>query len=147
MSVAAWSGTLTDWKSALVELKDHIAPSLGRSETQFSAGAFIDGLLSDAERKTGWMLSEEAGFERPYRIQSLLGRSSWSADHLRDLVRDYVVDALGCADGVLVIDETGFLKKGRHSSASAANILGRLDGSRTARSASSPAMPAALVML
>ena len=60
------------------------------------------------------MLSEEAGFERPYRIQSLLGRSSWSADHLRDLVRDYVVDALG-ADGVLVIEETGFLKKGKHS--------------------------------
>lgn len=115
MSVASWSGTLIDWKSALVELKDQLAPSLGRSETRFSAGAFIDGLLSDAERKTGWMLSEEAGFERPYRIQSLLGRSSWSADHLRDLVRDYVVDALGCADGVLVIDETGFLKKGRHS--------------------------------
>ena len=114
MSVASWSGTLIDWKSALVELKDHLAPSLGRSETRFSAGAFIDGLLSDAERKTGWMLSEEAGFERPYRIQSLLGRSSWSADHLRDLVRDYVVDALG-VDGVLVIDETGFVKKGRHS--------------------------------
>jgi SRSO17 transposase len=75
---------------------------------------FVDGLLSDAERKTGWMLAEEAGFERPYRIQSLLGRRSWSADHLRDLVRGYVVDALG-ADGVLVIDETGFLKKGRHS--------------------------------
>lgn len=115
MSVAAWSGTLLDWKSALVELKDHIAPALGRSETRFSAGAFIDGLLSGTERKTGWMLAEEAGFERPYRIQSLLGRSSWSADHLRDRVRDYVVDALGCADGVLVIDETGFLKKGRHS--------------------------------
>ena len=114
MSVADWSGSQIDWKSALVDLKAHISPALGRSETRFSAGAFIDGLLSDAERKTGWMLSEEAGFERPYRIQSLLGRSAWSADHLRDLVRDYVVDALG-ADGVLVIDETGFLKKGRHS--------------------------------
>ena len=115
MSVAAWSGTLIDWKSALVELKDHIAPALGRLETRFSAGAFIDGLLSGAERKTGWMLAEEAGLERPYRIQSLLGRSSWSADCLRDLVRDYVAEALGCSDGVLVIDETGFLKKGRHS--------------------------------
>ena len=115
MSVAAWSGTLIDWKSALVELKARIAPALGRSETRFSAGAFIDGLLSATERKTGWMLAEEAGFERPYRIQSLLGRSSWSADHLRDLVRDYVAEALGCSDGVLVIDETGFLKKGRHS--------------------------------
>lgn len=61
------------------------------------------------------MPAEEAGFERPYRIQSLLGRSSWSADCLRDLVRDYVSEALGCSDGVLVIDETGFLKKGLHS--------------------------------
>ena len=104
MSIAAWSGTLIDWKSALVELKDHIAPALGRSETRFSAGAFIDGLLSGTERKTGWMLAEEAGLERPYRIQSLLGRSSWSADCLRDLVRDYVAEALGCSDGVLVID-------------------------------------------
>ena len=104
MSVAAWSGTLIDWKSALVELKGHIAPALGRAETQFSASAFIDGLLSGTERKTGWMLAEEAGLERPYRIQSLLGRSSWSADRLRDLVRDYVALALGCSDGVLVID-------------------------------------------
>lgn len=115
MSVAAWSGTLIDWKSALVELKDHLSPGLRRAETRFSAGAFIDGLLSATERKTGWMLAEEAGLDRPYRIQSLLGRSSWSADCLRDLVRDYVVEALGCSDGVLVIDETGFLKKGSHS--------------------------------
>lgn len=115
MSVAAWSGTLIDWKAALLALKEHLAPALGRAETRFSAGAFIDGLLSSAERKTGWMLAEEAGFERPYRIQSLLGRSSWSADRLRDLVRDYVIEALGDPGGVLVIDETGFLKKGSHS--------------------------------
>ncbi len=115
MSVADWSGTLIDWKSALLEVKEHIAPALGRAETRFSAGAFIDGLLSATERKTGWMLAEEAGFGRPYRIQSLLGRSSWSADHLRDLVRGYAIEALGCTDGVLVIDETGFLKKGNHS--------------------------------
>ncbi|NJO36917.1 MAG: hypothetical protein HC871_03905 [Rhizobiales bacterium] len=147
MSVADWSGTLIDWKSALVELRGRIAPSLGRSKTKLSAGAFINGLLSGTERKTGWMLAEEAGLERPYRIQSLLGRSSWSADHLRDLVRDYVVEAPGCSDGVLVIDETGFLKKGRHWSASAVSIRGQPGGSRIARSASSPAMPAVLAML
>ena len=95
---------LVDWKLALTELKPHPAPALGRSEARFSAGAFIDGLLSGAERKTGWMLAEEAGFERPYRIQSLLGRRSWSADVLRDRVRDDGVDALACADGVLAID-------------------------------------------
>ena len=115
MAVAEWSGTLVDWQAELEALKRFIAPSLGRAETRASAGAFIDGLLSSAERKTGWMLAEEAGLERPYRIQSLLGRSSWSADVLRDLVRQYVVKALGDAGGVLVVDETGFVKKGTHS--------------------------------
>jgi SRSO17 transposase len=71
--------------------------------------------LSSAERKTGWMLAEQAGLDRPYRLQSLLGRSSWRADALRDRVRTYVAQALGDEAGVLVIDETGFLKKGLHS--------------------------------
>lgn len=115
MGVADWAGTLVAWKAGLVTLKEHLAPALGRAETRASAGAFIDGLLSGAERKTGWMLAEEAGLERPYRIQSLLGRSSWSADALRERVQDYVVEALGDKDGVLVVDETGFLKKGVHS--------------------------------
>lgn len=115
MAVAEWAGTLIDWKAALDELKRRLVPAFGRTETRRSAATFIDGLLSSAERKTGWMLAEEAGFERPYRIQSLLGRSSWSADVLRDLVRDYVSEALGDPGGVLVVDETGFLKKGVHS--------------------------------
>lgn len=115
MAVAEWTGTVIDWKVALEGLKRRMAPAFGRSETRASARAFIDGLLSSAERKTGWMLAEEAGLERPYRIQSLLGRGSWSADALRDLVRDYVSDALGDPGGVLVVDETGFLKKGIHS--------------------------------
>lgn len=115
MAVAEWTGTLIDWQAALDELKGWMAPVLGRAETRRSASAFIDGLLSSAERKTGWMLAEEAGFDRPYRMQSLLGRSSWSADGLRDLVRAYVSQALGDPGGVLVVDETGFLKKGVHS--------------------------------
>lgn len=86
-----------------------------RSEQRSSARAFFDGLLSGAERKTGWMLAEEAGLEQPYRIQSLPGRSIWSADDLCSRVRSYVLEALGDADGVLVIDEAGFLKKGGHS--------------------------------
>jgi SRSO17 transposase len=115
MAVADWSGTLVDWSAALQELKAFLAPALGRVETRHSAGAFIDGVLSSVERKTGWMLAEQAGYARPYRIQSLLGRSSWSAEALRDRVRDYAVSALGDPAGVLVVDETGFLKKGPHS--------------------------------
>lgn len=115
MAVAEWTGTLVDWKASLEALKWRLAPAFGRTETRRSASAFIDGVLSSAERKTGWMLAEQAGLERPYRIQSLLGRSRWSAAVLRDLVRDYVAAALGDPDGVLVVDETGFVKKGTHS--------------------------------
>lgn len=115
MTVAEWTGALVDWRAELAALKRFVSPALGRAETRETAGIFIDGLLSSAERKTGWMLAEAAGLERPYRLQSLLGRSSWSADHLRDLVRAYVAGALGDEGGVLVIDETGFLKKGEHS--------------------------------
>jgi len=115
MSVSEWTGALADWAGELERLKAFLASTLGRTETRSSAGAFIDGLLSGAERKTGWMLAEQAGLERPYRIQSLLGRSIWSAEALRDRVRTYVQEALCDPDGVLVIDETGFLKKGQHS--------------------------------
>ena len=115
MAVSEWAGTLIDWRRRLDELKDYLAPALGRAETRGSASAFIDGLLSGAERKTGWMLAEEAGLERPYRIQSLLGRSVWSADALRERVQDYALATLGDEEGVLIVDETGFLKKGVHS--------------------------------
>jgi SRSO17 transposase len=115
MGVAEWTGTLVDWRAELEKLKRAIAPALGRAETRRSAAMFLDGLFSAAARKTGWMLAEQAGLDRPYRLQSLLGRSSWSADHLRDLVRRYVGEALGDPGGVLVVDETGFVKKGRQS--------------------------------
>lgn len=115
MAVAEWTGALVDWRAELEALKARLAPALGRSETRVAAGAFIDGLLGPAERKTGWMLAEQAGLERPHRIQSLLGRGRWSADALRDRVRAYVAEALGDEAGVLVVDETGFLKKGTSS--------------------------------
>ena len=115
MTVADWAGTVVDWREALDEAKRVIAPAFRRIEQRATAFAFLDGLLSRAERKTGWMLAEEAGHDRPYRMQSLLGRSAWSADALCARVRRYVVDALGDDDGILVVDETGFLKKGDHS--------------------------------
>ena len=115
MSVSDWAGSISDWRQALEDMKEFVAPAFKRSEQRMSAGAFLDGLFSGVERKTGWMLAEEAGLERPYRIQSLLGRSSWSADGLCGRVRRYALDALGDPDGVLVVDETGFLKKGTHS--------------------------------
>ena len=115
MSVAFWSGSALPWERELLALKGRLAAVFGRREVAASAGAFIDGLLSGISRKTGWLLAEQAGFDRPYRMQSLLGRSSWNADALRDLVRAEVIGLLGDPRGVLVVDETGFLKKGTHS--------------------------------
>src|SRR4029077_300769 len=72
-----------------------------------------DGVLSGITRKTGWQLAEQAGLDRPYRMQSLLGRSRWDADALRDLVRDEVIACLGDRSGVLVVDETAFSRRAR----------------------------------
>ena len=113
--VGDWSGSLLEWEAELERLKARTGRAFPRRELKETAGAFIDGLLSGAERKTGWLMAEQAGLDRPYRMQSLLGRSSWSADALRDVVRQYALEALGDPDGVLVVDETGFLKKGEHS--------------------------------
>jgi SRSO17 transposase len=113
--VAEWSGSLLQWEAELQRLKERLGSALPRRELRDTAGGFVDGLLSGVERKTGWLMSEQAGLDRPYRMQSLLGRSSWSADDLRDVVRAYALEALGDPDGVLVVDETGFLKKGEHS--------------------------------
>src|SRR4051794_29363240 len=124
MSVAVWSGSLVAWERELAALKERIGPVFGRAETRATAGAFLDGLLSGVGRKTGWLLAEQAGLERPYRMQSLLGRSRWDADALRDRVRADVIEALGDQDGVLVVDETGFLNKGEHSVGAARQYSG-----------------------
>ena len=115
MSVADWSGSLLEWERELGLWKSRLGPLFGRRELRETGSAFLDGLLSGIERKTGWMMAEQAGLSRPWRMQALLGRSRWDADALRDEVRAYAVEALGCPDGVLVVDETGFVKKGRHS--------------------------------
>ena len=113
MPVAMWSGSALQWERDLSALKSRLAPVFGRREVRASAGAFIDGRLSGISRKTGWLMAEQAGLDGPYRMQSLLGRSSWNADVLRDLVRAEVIGSLGDPRGVLVVDETGFLKSGR----------------------------------
>jgi SRSO17 transposase len=131
--VSDWSGTLLAWEHELAGLKSRIGSVFSRLELRETAGAFIDGLLSGVERKTGWLMAEQAGLDRPYRMQSLLGRATWSADALRDIVRAYVLEALGDPDGVLIVDETGFLKKGVHSvgvSRQYSGTAGRIENSQ-----------------
>jgi SRSO17 transposase len=115
MGVAAWTGALIDWGQELAAFKAGLGPVFPRQELRETFGLFLDGLLSGTGRKTGWLMAEQAGLERPYRMQSLLGRSRWQAEGLRDAVRDCAVQALGDPGGVLIVDETGFVKKGGHS--------------------------------
>jgi hypothetical protein len=115
MSVASWSGSLLAWEQELTALKDRIGLCVRRRELRTSIGHYLDGLLSGVERKTGWLLAERAGEARPHRLQAVLGRGRWDTDAARDLVRAYAVEALADPDAVLVVDETGFLKKGTHS--------------------------------
>ena len=79
------------------------------------AVAYIEGLLGDVERKNGWQLAEHGGYQHPRTIQRVLDRSVWDADAVRDDLREQVVEELGDPDGVLVVDETGFLKQGTQS--------------------------------
>src|SRR3954469_22059621 len=85
----------------------------GGGRVAASAGVFLDGLLGQERRKTGWMRAEAAGDPGPWRQQAILGRGRWDADALRDIVRDYALEHLAADDAVLVVDETGFLKQGK----------------------------------
>jgi SRSO17 transposase len=90
-----------------------IAGRFGRVEPRRQARAFLLGLLSDVDSRSCWQLAERAGDGSPHAMQRLLGEAVWDADAVRDDVRGYVVDALGEAGGVLILDDTGDLKKGR----------------------------------
>jgi SRSO17 transposase len=115
MMVAPIETTLELWASSLRDVKRRMRGLFAQERAAVNAGLFLDGLLSDERRKTGWMRAEAAGDPGPWRQQALLGRDRWEADALRDLVREYVVEHLADEDAVLVIDETGFLKQGKAS--------------------------------
>lgn len=99
----------------LAEVAERIGPYFSREEPRQRAITYIKGLLSTVERKNGWQLAEDAGDSTPYAIQHLLGRSEWDADLIRDELCQYVNEHLADREGVLVVDETGFLKKGDKS--------------------------------
>ena len=103
------------WATELDALITRIAPRFTRGEVRRHVGAFLRGLLGPVERKNGWQLAEQAGDSTPDGMQRLLNHARWDADEVRDDLRDYVVEQLGDPGGVLVVDETGFLKKGTKS--------------------------------
>src|SRR5882672_8781311 len=107
--------TLELWAFSLRDVKARIRSLFQQERVAASAGKFLDGLLGNEPRKTGWMRAEAAGDSGPWRQQAILGRSRWDADALREVVRDYALETLADEDAVLVIDETGFLKQGKAS--------------------------------
>jgi SRSO17 transposase len=115
MAGASIEATLELWASSLRDVKARVRPLFTQERVAASAGAFLDGLLGNEQRKTGWMRAEAAGDPGPWRQQAILGRGRWDADRLRDLVRGYALETLADDDAVLVIDETGFLKQGKAS--------------------------------
>jgi len=102
-------------ETTLRDVKRRMRGLFAQERSAANAESFLDGLLGDERRKTGWMRAEAAGDPGPWRQQALLGRDRWEADALRDVVRDYVIEHLADENAVLVIDETGFLKQGKAS--------------------------------
>ena len=107
------------WSEELEAVGNRLSDHFARSEVRQRAQDYLRGLLSEAERKNSWQLAEVAGNSTPYGIQHLLGRASWDADALREDLREYVIEHLADAGSVLesslIVDETGFIKKGENS--------------------------------
>src|SRR5215218_7821360 len=112
-----------DWAAGLEEVHARIAGRFARAEPRARALAYLRGLLGQSERKNGWTLAEAAGEMSPDGMQRLLRTADWDADAVRDELRGYVIERLG-PDGVLVVDETGFIKKGSRSAGVARQYTG-----------------------
>jgi SRSO17 transposase len=106
--VSAWAGEIT-------AVGERIGDRFARSEPRQRAIGYVRALLSSTERKNGWQLAEHLGDPTPDGVQHLLARADWDAEAVRDDLIGYVKEHLGHPDGVLVVDETGFLKKGTMS--------------------------------
>ena len=103
------------WADAFSALLARLGPRFGRVEPRRRLAAYLKGLLAPVERKNGWQLAEVAGDRTPDGVQEFLSRVRWDADAVRDDLLAYVGAHLGDPGGVLVLDETGFVKKGDKS--------------------------------
>lgn len=113
--VERYGGYRNTWLGELEDLFAYIGYRFGRRAMRERALDYLIGLLSTIERKNGWQLAEAVAHAMPYSVQHLLDRAHWDCDALRDDLVDYLAQELGDEDGVLVVDETGFLRKGQSS--------------------------------
>jgi len=105
------------WDDRFERMMDHFGGCFARCDLRRQAEGYVRGLLGGVERKNSWQLAEHLGREKPYGIQRLLGRASWNADQVGDELVRYARAHLATETeaGVLIVDETGFLKKGKKS--------------------------------
>ena len=115
---------LVNGDQELARVHARIAPHFQRAEVRERARHFLEGLLGRVERKNGWQLAEELGESGPQGMQRLLNAAEWNEEAVRDELRGYVMEHLGEEQGVLVIDETGFVKKGKNSAGVARQYSG-----------------------
>lgn len=110
------SVSVEQWFDVFTDLSERIAHRFARSEVRQRLRRYLFGLLDRVERKNGWQLAEAIGDTDPQGVQRLLRVARWDCDGVRDDLRDYVLTHLGDdTSGVLIIDETGLLKKGSKS--------------------------------
>ncbi|MEA2584021.1 MAG: hypothetical protein QOF33_2106, partial [Thermomicrobiales bacterium] len=129
------SDEIVGWRTGLDALHGRIAGRFRRSEARERARRCLAGLLDRVARKNGWQLAEHLGERGPQGIQRPLNAADWDADAVRDDLRAYVVDHLGAPNGVLIVDETGFVKKGTKSvgvQRQYSGTLGRTDNCQVA---------------
>src|SRR4051812_35170918 len=113
-----------EWGQHLDDVARRIGARFPRSETRDRVRAYLMGLLGPVQRKNGWQVAEQIGDDDPYGVQYLMGRAEWDPDEVRDDLRSYVVETLGHHEAVLILDETGFLKKGTKSAGVARQYTG-----------------------
>src|ERR671938_94567 len=114
------------WRAGLGRLPARFGRLFVRAEPREQAGRYLEGLLAPVERENGWQLAEAIGDARPWRTQRVLSHGLWDEEAARDPCRAHAVERLGAADAVLVVDETAFVKKGRHSAGVARQYCGTL---------------------
>jgi len=103
------------WWTEFSAVIDRIAPRFARYEPLRHAAELMLGMVSGLDRKNCWTIAEHRGDTSPDGLQHLLSRAKWDAEAVRDDLRDYVIDAFGDPDAILILDETGDVKKGVHS--------------------------------
>ena len=106
---------LEQWRDEFEAFHARFADLFERSESREQARKYLRGLLAEAARKNSWQVAEAVGDRIPDRMQRLLYRVPWDADAARDRLEQFVIETFGDSEGIGVVDETGFLKKGTHS--------------------------------